>query len=149
MARSGLMGRPGRRRACQERRPGRCRPLGVTVVASKQPDGLQTRRLGHGPVGREAVCGIRLAGLMPPCDGQPTLVEARRRASAQGIQGRCSRTEERSRCQRWTPSQRLPFRQRQLTSNRPLSTRPCGPLRRGGCSRRPGRCPALGRSRCS
>ena len=149
MACPGRRGGPGRRRACEERRPGRWQFFAVTLVASRQPDWLQAHRFQHCPVGRGSVCRILLPGLMAPCAGPPTLVEARRRACAKGIRGRCSRTEERSRCQRWTLSQRLPFRQRQLASNRPLNTRPCGPLRRGGCSRPPGRCPAPGRSHCS
>ena len=51
MARPGRKGGPGRRRACQDRRPGPWHLFAVTLVASRQPDGLQTRRLGHGPVG--------------------------------------------------------------------------------------------------
>ena len=51
------------------------------------------------PGGAGFVCGTRLPGLMAPCAGQPTMVEARRRTCARGIRGRCSRAEEMFRCQ--------------------------------------------------
>ena len=74
-AAAGLLGPPPRTMAT----------FAVTLVASRQPDGLQAYRFQHCPVGPGGVYGIRFPGLMGPCDGQPTLVEARRRASAQGI----------------------------------------------------------------
>ena len=72
-------GKAGAAMGLQESRPGRCRSFGVTVIASRQPDGLLTRRFQHHQVGQGFVCRIRLPGLTPPYAGQPTMVDARRR----------------------------------------------------------------------
>ena len=60
---------------------------GATVVGSRHPDGLQAHCVRHLPVEQRFICRIRLPGLMTPCDGQPTVGEARRRTCAKGDPG--------------------------------------------------------------
>ena len=88
-AAAGLLGPPPRTMATFCSNIGR---LTATGRVADAPLGSWTGRSGF-------VCRIRLPGLMVPCAGQPTMVEARRKTSAQGIRGRCSRGEDMCRYQ--------------------------------------------------
>ena len=61
-------------------------PLGSQWLAHGNRT-LLIRRFQHRTVGQGFICGIRLPGLMAPCAGQPTMVEARRRTCAKGDPG--------------------------------------------------------------
>ena len=96
---SGSKGRTGAAAGLLGPPPRRCRTFCSNIGRL-----TATGRVADAPIpaspGRSGIClrnpAARIDGA---CDGQPTMVEARRRMCARGIRGRCSRTEEMFRCQ--------------------------------------------------